>query len=85
MGRQRSGGRWNLADRGMCADGMEVGGALPPRPAGPHQPRSSSEGLVLPGPVWADRWSLLEKGHGTVLSVRGALLEPPKTNTDSFC
>lgn len=32
-----------------------------------------------------DRWSLLEKGHSTVLSARGASLEQPRTNTVSFC
>lgn len=36
-------------------------------------------------PSSGDRWSLLEKGHSTVLSVRGAPLEQPRTNTVSFC
>lgn len=36
-------------------------------------------------PSSGDRWSLLEKGHSTVLSVHGALLEQPRTNTVSFC
>lgn len=36
-------------------------------------------------PSSGDRWSLLERGHSTVLSVRGVLLEPPRANTISFC
>ena len=36
-------------------------------------------------PSSGDRWSLLEKGHSTVLSARGAPLEQPRTNTVSFC
>lgn len=40
-------------------------------------------GVVRPSS--GDRWSLLEKGHSTVLCVRGAPLEQPRTNTVSFC
>lgn len=36
-------------------------------------------------PSSGDRWSLLERGHSTVLSVGGVLLEPPRANTISFC
>lgn len=36
-------------------------------------------------PSSGDRWSLLEKGHSTVLSARGVPLEPPRTNAVSFC
>lgn len=36
-------------------------------------------------PSSGDRWSLLEKGHSTVLCARGVPPEPPRTNALSFC
>lgn len=60
-------------------------------PAGPYRPRAplfcltvtAEAGVGRPSP--GDRWSLLERGHSTGLSVGGAPLEQPRTDMVSFC
>lgn len=73
---------WEAVE-GMCVLN-EIGGGLFWRPAGTLYvlfclTMDLTAGVARPSS--GDRWSFLEMGHSTVVSLRLALLQPPRTNT----
>lgn len=88
QGKQQAAGKQQRGG-GMCADGNRWWFTLEAcwATSTPHVPFCLTIAVQagVARPSSGDRWSLLEKGHSTVLSVHGAPLEQPRTNAVSFC
>ncbi|KAG7230065.1 hypothetical protein INR49_009785 [Caranx melampygus] len=87
----KAAGCWEAAEGGMCADGnrwwfiLEACWDTSTLHVPFCLPAAAKAGEARPSFFVGDRWSFLETGHSTVLSVCGVPLEQPRTNTVSFC